>query len=318
VGGLSRTKAVRSSTPVALALGLALAGTSCSGRDEKTGAAPQAASGLPSAGLMRAMDDPVPAPSPSALPGGVAGSPTWVPPGTASCPQGRGDANASCARGTSAPLFLAQVDSAIDEVVRRQPELFDLTRTAGERAYLVHSNDQLYLGVAAVLQERGFCAGWDLRELQVRNTAGFSEQYDLVLSNGHLRRGEQSFRATCTPASFPVDAADRFDYVRVGFYSIQCEDGRTPPRNGEKKLPVECTGWVTATPKDEMDADVDARVHGPYITWELQQDGPWVKVEDFPGVDFNKFLRGLDPGRFSLCATVQGRRGCLDGEVVPK
>ena len=41
-------------------------------------------------------------------------------------------------------------------------------------------------------------------------------------------------------------------------------------------------------------------------------------MNDFPGVGFNKFLRGRDPGEFSLCATVQSRRGCLHGRVIAK
>jgi hypothetical protein len=42
-----------------------------------------------------------------------------------------------------------------------------------------------------------------------------------------------------------------------------------------------------------------------------------VELQDFPGVDFNKKLRGLKQGRFGLCATVQGIEGCLDGTVIP-
>ena len=36
------------------------------------------------------------------------------------------------------------------------------------------------------------------------------------------------------------------------------------------------------------------------------------------GQPFNKYLKGLDPGGFKLCATVQGITGCLNGEVLAK
>jgi hypothetical protein len=34
-------------------------------------------------------------------------------------------------------------------------------------------------------------------------------------------------------------------------------------------------------------------------------------------VAFNKDLKGKSPEPFSLCATVRGVQGCLDGEVIP-
>ena len=43
----------------------------------------------------------------------------------------------------------------------------------------------------------------------------------------------------------------------------------------------------------------------------------YVQMMDDPqGNPFNKVLRGLDPGAFRLCATVQGIEGCMDGEVL--
>lgn len=245
-------------------------------------------------------------------------APPWLPVGTFSCPLGNGDMSAVCAARGGEPVFLARVHAAVDEVVRTRPELFDLSRVVGENGYLVLDVERFHLAVAGLLQAQGLCAGWDLSELQVKGSAGFSEQYQLLHTNDHLRRGADAFRSTCTPASFPIDAADRIHSVRVGFYSITCEDGRTPPRNGARELPEECTGWVTASPKDRNDDDVDARIHGPHITWELRQDDEHVTVEDFPGVAFNKWLRGRVVGPFALCATVQGKTGCLEGTVTAR
>ena len=122
-------------------------------------------------------------------------------------------------------------------------------------------------------------------------------------------------RSTCHPASFPLSAAERIDSLRVGFYRIQCPPGVTKPPNSSGRLPEGCLGNVTATPKDKFFNDVDARIHGPYITWELEQRRGFVAMRDDENTPFNKALRAQGTGDFALCATVQGHRGCLEGTV---
>jgi hypothetical protein len=104
----------------------------------------------------------------------------------------------------------------------------------------------------------------------------------------------------------------------VGFFGIDCKNGKTPPGNGQKKLPTGCRGFVTATPKDALDRDVPASVHGPGIEWELEEGANVVDVRNptFPST-FNKDLYAKNVGPFSLCATVGGVRGCLKGEAIP-
>jgi hypothetical protein len=234
----------------------------------------------------------------------------------AACTLGKGDPGASCGEG-GVPELLEEVNAAIDELVQKRPELFNLERVLGRDGFYVLDAEKFYLGVVAVLQARGICAEWDFTALQVKTAQSRSERYDLLLSNGHIRRGLGSFRASCTPASFPLDPADVIHRVRVAFYAIECDDEeRTAPRNGEGLLPVDCTGFVTATPKGKDDVDVDRRIHGPEITWHLEQAGEYTSVEDFAKVAFNKLLRGRDPGEFRLCATVQTRTGCLNGTVI--
>ena len=58
------------------------------------------------------------------------------------------------------------------------------------------------------LEAEGFCAGYDLVELQIKNSTSFSEQYDIMLASGHVRAGPGAYRATCSPPSFPLDAED--------------------------------------------------------------------------------------------------------------
>ena len=120
-----------------------------------------------------------------------------------------------------------------------------------------------------------------------------------------------AFAATSTRA----DPEDLIDHIRVGFFGIRCINGVTPPRNGEKLLLMGCTGFVTASPKNRNGDDIDARIHGENINWTLDQYEPVVTLEDFPNVTFNKTVTARQPGEFTVCATVKGVRGCLEGEV---
>ena len=228
-------------------------------------------------------------------------------------PLRKGDVDPFCDRQTAA--LSADVDAAITLLTQQHPEIFDLNQQAGEGGFKVLMPNEYYAGVIHNLQAGGFCAGYDFVELQVKNSTSFSEQYDIMLGSGHIRRGAGAYRATCSPPNFPLDAEDLIDHVRVGFFSIGCIAGVTPPRNGERLLHMGCSGFVTATPKDKNGDDVDARIHGERIDWTLDQDEPGVRMDDFPSVAFNKTVTATEPGHFKLCATVKGVRGCLNGEV---
>ena len=250
---------------------------------------------------------PSPAPSPSAVPGA---SPVWIPPGTFDCALGPGNKDFACDAGV--PRFADAVNAAVDRVIAERLDLFpdrDITSR-------VRDEEAVHVAVVRILQGQGYCAGWDLIDLQVRNRNDFSEHYDLFDARGFLHTDPADrVRSTCTPADFPLSAADRIHSVRVGFYGIQCPPGVRKPPNSSGRLPVGCLGHVTATPKDRFFADVDARIHGPYITWELEQRRGFVSMRDDENTPFNKALRAQGTGSFALCATVQGHRGCLEGEV---
>jgi hypothetical protein len=234
----------------------------------------------------------------------------------ASCPvQGAGTYEAQCTKGTGE--FLGQVETAIAQVVAERPELFNLTRFIGEGGYYVNSEEAVSAEIVKRLQAMGLCAYWDFtrRLVQVKNSSSFSEDYEVIRENGHLRRGAALAGYVCTPASFPVSPADVIDTIRVGFYEIWCED-RTPPHNNEKEIPVDCVGTLTATPKTASGAPVDARIHGPSIEWTVIQNADYVELLDYEHEEFNKYLRAYDPGEFRVCATVQGVQGCMDGRVI--
>ena len=256
-----------------------------------------------------------PTTQPSVAPTSTPTAPPSTPPspGATSCRYGKGVVDAFCDRQTAS--FAADVDAAITQLVQQRPDIFDLNQQAGEGGFKVLKPADYYAGVIANLQARDFCAGYDLVELQVKNSNSFSEQYDIMLGSGHIRRGAGAYRATCSPASFPLDPEDLIDHIRVGFFGIACIPGIVPPRNGEKLLYMGCSGNVTASPKDKDGDDIDARIHGDRIDWTLEQEINVVEMHDFPGVAFNKTLTARNPGHFRLCAIVKGVRGCLDGEV---
>ncbi|HUG53402.1 MAG TPA: hypothetical protein VMR21_07370 [Vicinamibacteria bacterium] len=259
-----------------------------------------------------------PAPSPSTPVAVPSPSPTVAPsaaPGAASCPFGKGTPNAFCSRRT--PALIGEVDAAIDRLVQKSPQLFSVTETIGPGAFRVLDFARYHQGVVAELQGAGFCAETDNAVVSVRNGMEFSEDYDILLASGHVRRGDGMYRSTCNPPSFPVEFADVFSYLRVAFYSIRCEDGIEVPRNADAVLPIGCTGFITATAKDSNNIDVDRRLVGSEIKWTVEQTGDIVRINEFPDVTFNKIAVPLNAGRYTLCAEVPGYTGCQFGEVRP-
>jgi hypothetical protein len=135
-------------------------------------------------------------------------TPTPAPPVTTPAPRGcnvtalgPGD-GLSCPR--EQPSFLVEVDAAIEAVVRRHPEYFDLNNTSGRGEYLVLRPAPFVVEVIRELEAVGLCAGTDTQELQVKRTNDFNDQYHIILSTGHIRRGFPSYRSTCSPAAFPT------------------------------------------------------------------------------------------------------------------
>jgi hypothetical protein len=286
-------------TPVSLAL-IALASFACA-RGDRSGApeAPSAVSPLAGASHLSTRS---------------AGLPPPVLP--AMCPEGVGDPEAACT-GELPGLHLDRVYAAVDQLVETHPEIVDRERVIGHDGYKVLNDEAFYLGVAGLLQAQGLCAVWDYEQLQIKTSAAASEAYTLLDQKSFIRRDDRVLSFTCVPAAFPIDPANIVDRVRVGFYGIRCEGDREPPRNGQGLLPVDCTGYVTATPKKADDSDVDPRVHGQEIEWQLVPLGGRVVLANYSDIPFNKVVKGYSPGDVRLCATVQGHQGCLNIKVIP-
>lgn len=149
-----------------------------------------------------------PTPSPTPTPAAAA-TPTPVPAPTPvnarmACGVGAGSGDGlehSCPR--SGENFLRQVNDAINRVVAKSPHLFDLNNERGDGGYYVKAANQYYNQVVQELGNAGLCAVVDGgNEISVKSNNKWNDQYHIMLSSGHIRRGEASYRATCTPAWF--------------------------------------------------------------------------------------------------------------------
>jgi hypothetical protein len=262
--------------------------------------------------------------TPSTTPSTMPSSSPSQDPVTASCPLGKGDVNARC--GAAAPHLLAPVQAAIDALVAHRPELFNKQEEAGAntRQYRVLDKDAYLDGIVSELQAADLCAERtiDLERVQVKSTNGFSEEWDVISSSRYIRRGTAGYRSTCSPAAFPLDAADYIAEVRTSLWAYECfMPGVTPPPPGDAKIPVGCDGRVTATPKFKDGTNVPARIHGPNVLWELREGPDVVRLETdprFPNEPFDKVLVTSGKlGYFYVCATVKGKTGCLHGQTIP-
>jgi hypothetical protein len=100
-----------------------------------------------------------------------------------------------CCREESTQAFAADVETAIDRLLRERPDLFNDDRPK--------NHDEYVQSVAKILErDFGYCSrqGGPEDEIGVKNSNGFSEQYDILLSNGRIRRF--GYTVTCRPARF--------------------------------------------------------------------------------------------------------------------
>ena len=144
---------------------------------------------------------PPPSPTPTAPP--VTAPPVTQPPNPlTACGVGKGPGSGDDCPRTS-PSFLSEVDAAINRTVAKHPEFFDLNDQRGREGYLVVNSDDYYRHVVAELGAVGLCARIDGgQEIAVKSDNNSNDQYHIMLSSRHIRRGDSSYRATCYPAWF--------------------------------------------------------------------------------------------------------------------
>jgi hypothetical protein len=283
------------------AAGLVVASLSCATPSSSSGPAPSAPSSDSSSSASIKSASPVPSASPLA----------------AVCRYGSGTLETECRRRSE--QFEADVNAAIDRLAEHHPEYFDIADAVGPGEWRVLQPRAYLAGVVDELRKAGFCAETDEASVvSVKNSNDLSEDYNILLPTEHVQRGNRVYQQTCTPAAFPVEAKDAIAYVRVAFYSIQCEDGITAPRNGANELPFGCRAFVTATPKQRNNEDVPRYIVGNDITWWMEKGSDKVIVHEYPdGNDFNKILVPQNVGAYQLCASSHGVVGCQDAEVLP-
>jgi hypothetical protein len=137
--------------------------------------------------------NPVPSPEPTATP---------EPPKAAGCGVGPGPGSGhGCPR--QSPSFLREVESAMDQLAREEPSLFDQRRTRGcGNCYLVLNPTRYVNRMAELMAERSLCGHYDGEELAVKESNAFNDQYDILTSDMFIRRQGGSYRSTCYPAWF--------------------------------------------------------------------------------------------------------------------
>jgi hypothetical protein len=137
---------------------------------------------------------PGPAPTPGANPPPPPAQPPPPPSGgSCSLPPGNGP-GVNCP--AESPSFQGEVESSINQLIQQRPDIF----SGGGSAPHVVKHSEYMNGVVANLRARGLCAIVDSDdEIAVKNTNAFSDQYDILLSTGQVRR---AYTATCRPAWF--------------------------------------------------------------------------------------------------------------------
>jgi hypothetical protein len=133
--------------------------------------------------------------------------PTPTPePTTAACPlgltKGRGTGTGCAEPPGASPTLLRVVEDAANKAKDDRPDNFELDNIG----FRVKDLDLYYKLVVDNLNASGqVCAmrdGPTGREIAVKNTNAFNEQFQIWVTSGHMRLGPQSFRARCAPAYF--------------------------------------------------------------------------------------------------------------------
>jgi hypothetical protein len=145
-----------------------------------------------------------PTPTPTATPVPTATptpSPTPSTPAASSCSlPASNPSQLSCAK--TSPQLLGKLDKAITTATQVHPEYFDFSDTKCDNCYRVLSEAGYFNEVQRQLAAQGVCSEADADEIDIKASNDLSEQYDILLSTGHIRRGEGSYLYGCNPADF--------------------------------------------------------------------------------------------------------------------
>lgn len=174
-----------------LAVGCSLGETPPIEEDTRTPSTPSD----PSLVMGGTQPNPNPSASPSASPG-PAETPSAGP-----CGLPRSNPETPVCTADPGHLFEA-VDAAITRVTQRRRNLFDFADKACDDCYRVLDASGYYSAVQSELSARGVCTLTDGEELGAKDSNDSSEQFDILLASGHIRRGWGMYRGICYPAIF--------------------------------------------------------------------------------------------------------------------
>ncbi len=142
---------------------------------------------------------PATSPSPSASPGATPDPAATPSAGACALPPSNPESPVC----TSDPgHLLSAVEAAIKAVTQRHPALFDFADKRCDDCYKVVDVSGYYAAVQAALATRGICTFSDMEEIGAKDSNQSSEQFDILLASGHIRRGPGVYRGICYPAIF--------------------------------------------------------------------------------------------------------------------
>jgi hypothetical protein len=101
------------------------------------------------------------------------------------------------------PLYLADVDRAINKVAQEHPEIFNFNQTLpGTEWFAITDHEKYFNYMVQAMISFGYCSRWDGVEMVAKKVNDFSEHYAIWQSDGFIRRGLGSYRSSCFPAAF--------------------------------------------------------------------------------------------------------------------
>jgi hypothetical protein len=148
---------------------------------------------------------PTPTPTPAATPAPIA-TPTPAPtnpggPTTSSCSlPASNPSNPSCTK--TSPQLLNKLEKAITAATQVHPEYFNLNDKKCDNCYKVKNEAGYFAEVQRQLGAQGVCSRAEADEIDIKASNSLSEQYDILLASGYIRRGEGAYLYGCSPADF--------------------------------------------------------------------------------------------------------------------
>lgn len=150
--------------------------------------------------LPKATPTPTPTVAPAPTPTPAATPPPSTPTGSSCSLPASNPSKLSCAK--TSPLLLNKLEKAITAATQVRPEYFDLKDKKCDNCYRVKNEPGYFAEVQRQLAAQGVCSEAEADEIDIKASNDLSEQYDILLASGYIRRGEGAYLYGCSPADF--------------------------------------------------------------------------------------------------------------------